>query len=156
MQSKGEEEVEEEVEEEEDGDTSAETEGASSSFDSTEAPTEDTQTDKPEELQEETKPEQKADISEKHGSTGEEKPANGTTEINSNSQSATSKKLSLFRRLSFSRPKQPNDRDPAPAEIPVSGVRGEPLSAETARGGAQQKPVPSGARSPRSGACTVL
>ncbi|XP_033991284.1 retinitis pigmentosa GTPase regulator b [Trematomus bernacchii] len=156
--SKGEEEVEEEVEEDED--TSAETEGASSSFESTEGRIEDTQSDKPEELPKESTPEQTAEITEKPDSTSEEKPANGTTESNSNSQSATSKKLSLFRRLSFSRSKQSIDRDPTPAGSTVSGeagVKGEPPSGapeepeETTR---SQKSVPS--RSPRSGACTLL
>ncbi|KAI9514258.1 hypothetical protein NQZ68_034729 [Dissostichus eleginoides] len=159
--SKGEEEVEEEEEvDEEDEDTSAETEGASSSFESTEGRTEDTQSNKPEELPEESTPEQTAEITEKPDSTSEEKPANGTTESNSNSQSATSKKLSLFRRLSFSRSKQSIDRDPTPAESPVSGeagVKGEPPSGapeEPEEVTRSQKSVPS--RSPRSGACTLL
>ncbi|KAI4789427.1 hypothetical protein KUCAC02_035252 [Chaenocephalus aceratus] len=115
--SKGEEEVEEE-EEEEDEDTSAETEEPSSSFESTEGRTEDTRSDvslqrhftcpiclyyyrvdvigsfqKPEELPEESTPEQTADITAKPDGTSEEKPANGTTESNSSSQSATSKKV---------------------------------------------------------------
>ncbi|KAJ4918715.1 hypothetical protein JOQ06_022633 [Pogonophryne albipinna] len=161
-----------EEEEEEDEDTSAETEGPSSSFESTEGRTEDTQSDKPEELPEESTPEQTAEITEKPNSTSEEKPANGTTESNSSSQSATSKKvqyeilltkeqqLSLFRRLSFSRSKQSIDRDPTPAGSTVSGeagAKGEPPSGapeepeETTR---SQKSVPF--RSPRSGACTLL
>lgn len=70
----------------------------------------------------------------------------------------SSSQLSLFRRLSFSRAKQTNDRDQTPAEV---AVQGEPpptgsSDPESNRGGAQQRSLPSGARGPRSGACTVL
>ncbi|XP_028427844.1 retinitis pigmentosa GTPase regulator b [Perca flavescens] len=174
-----EEEEEDSVDEEEDNDTSAETEGRSSSLDDwTEKQTEETQTAKPEELKEESVPdgEQKAAaISEQADTTGGDKtvdgtkPTSGTADSNSKSQSGSSKKLSLFRRLSFSRSKQTSDRDQPPAQGAISGdaaVRGEPLSSsssaaaaaaagssesETNRGGAL-----SGARGPRSGACTML
>lgn len=176
--------VEEEEEvEEEDNDTSAETEGPSSSLDdSTEKPTEESQSAKPDELKEESIPdgEQKAaEITEQPDATGGEKTddgtkaANGTTDSNSRSQSGSNKKLSLFRRLSFSRSKQTNDRDQTPAEGAILGdavIRGEPPSTTTAaapaagssepetnRGGARHRSdLPSGARGPRSGACTVL
>ncbi|XP_073318443.1 X-linked retinitis pigmentosa GTPase regulator-like [Pagrus major] len=158
-----EEEVEEE-EEEEEQDTSAETEGMPSSLDeSTKKPSEETQSPKPEELKEESRPdgEQKAaEISEQPDSTGEEKtddrtkPANGTADGGSKSQSGSNKKLSLFRRLSFSRSKPTNDREQTPAEAAVQGER-PPSDPETNRG-AQQRSLPSGARGPRSGACTVL
>lgn len=80
----------------------------------------------------------------------------------------SSSQLSIFRRLSFSRSKQANDRDHTPAEGTLSGdvgIRGEPPSPAAAggssdlgmnRSGLQQKSLPSGARGPRSGACAVL
>ncbi|XP_062236253.1 X-linked retinitis pigmentosa GTPase regulator-like isoform X3 [Platichthys flesus] len=163
-------EEEEEVEEEEEDDTSAETEEQSSQSleDLTEKSAEETQIPKSDKLIEEAVPdrEQKAQITEEPETTGEEKsgditkPANGTADSNSKSQSGSNKKLSIFRRLSFSRSKQ----DQTPAEGPVSGDTAEPLSPDTSgsgnpgtnRSGAQQKSTPSGARGPRSGACTVL
>ncbi|XP_045908054.1 retinitis pigmentosa GTPase regulator b [Micropterus dolomieu] len=172
--------VDEEEVEEEDNDTSAETEGPSSSLDvSTDKQTEETQSPEPEELKEKSVPDRKqegdaaAEITEQPDSTGGEKtddgtrPANGTADSNSKSQSGSNKKLSLFRRLSFSRSKQTNFRDQTPAEGVVRGdtaVQGEPPSSsatgsrvpDTKRGGAQQSALPSGARGPRSGTCTVL
>ncbi|XP_038570786.1 retinitis pigmentosa GTPase regulator b isoform X1 [Micropterus salmoides] len=169
--------VDEEEVEEEDNDTSAETEGPSSSLDvSTDKQTEETQSPEPEELKEnsgEQEGDAAAEITEQPDSTGGEKtddgtrPANGTADSNSKSQSGSNKKLSLFRRLSFSRSKQTNGRDQTPAEGVVRGdaaVQGEPPSSsaagsrvpDTKRGGAQQSALPSGARGPRSGTCTVL
>ncbi|XP_039649741.1 cyclic nucleotide-gated cation channel beta-1-like [Perca fluviatilis] len=169
------EEEEDNVDEEEDNDTSAETEGRSSSLDDwTEKQTEETLTAKPEELKEESVPdgEQKAAaISEQADTTGGEKtddgtkPANGTADSNSKSQSGSNKKLSLFRRLSFSRSKQTSDRDQTPAQGAISGdaaVRGGPLSSSAAAAAGSSEPetnrggAPSGARGPRSGACTML
>ncbi|XP_075950898.1 retinitis pigmentosa GTPase regulator b isoform X2 [Anarhichas minor] len=169
--SKGEEEEDEEeeeeeeddnVEEEEDIDTSAE----QSLDESTEKPPEETQSAKPEELKEESKPdgEQKAEVTEQPETDDGSKPANGTTDGSSKSQSGSSKKLSLFRRLSFTRAKQSNHRDQTPAEGPVraegpisgdAGAAGS-VEPETNRGGAQQRSSVSGARGPRSGACTLL
>ncbi|XP_038570792.1 retinitis pigmentosa GTPase regulator b isoform X2 [Micropterus salmoides] len=166
--------VDEEEVEEEDNDTSAETEGPSSSLDvSTDKQTEETQSPEPEELKENSGEQEAAEITEQPDSTGGEKtddgtrPANGTADSNSKSQSGSNKKLSLFRRLSFSRSKQTNGRDQTPAEGVVRGdaaVQGEPPSSsaagsrvpDTKRGGAQQSALPSGARGPRSGTCTVL
>ncbi|KAM6958593.1 retinitis pigmentosa GTPase regulator b [Tautogolabrus adspersus] len=173
------------VDEEEEEDTSAETEGQSSGLDdSSEKPAEESQSLKPEEQKEESAPdaEQKADreITEQPITAGEEKtgdgakPANGTTDRESKNQSGSNKKLSLFRRLSFSRTKQNNGADQTPAEGVISGdaaVQGEhppapppPAAAsaagsgdtETIRGGAPQRSLAQGARTPRSGACTVL
>ncbi|XP_019959641.2 X-linked retinitis pigmentosa GTPase regulator-like isoform X6 [Paralichthys olivaceus] len=160
----------EEVEEEEENDTSAETEEPSSQSleDLTEKSAEETQSPKSDKLKEESAPdgEQKAHITEEPETTGEEqtgdstRPANGTADGNSKSQSGSNKKLSIFRRLSFSRSKQ----DQTPAEGTVSGDTAEPPSPATAgssnpginRSGAQQKSPSSGSRGPRSGACTVL
>nr|XP_019959641.1 PREDICTED: X-linked retinitis pigmentosa GTPase regulator-like isoform X2 [Paralichthys olivaceus] len=160
----------EEVEEEEENDTSAETEEPSSQSleDLTEKSAEETQSPKSDKLKEESVPdgEQKAHITEEPETTGEEqtgdstRPANGTADGNSKSQSGSNKKLSIFRRLSFSRSKQ----DQTPAEGTVSGDTAEPPSPATAgssnpginRSGAQQKSPSSGSRGPRSGACTVL
>ncbi|XP_022618679.1 X-linked retinitis pigmentosa GTPase regulator-like [Seriola dumerili] len=168
-QSKGEEEEEEEEddvvgdEEEVENDTAADTEGPSSQS------LDQTRSRRPEELKEESVPdgEQRAEITEEPDATGDSKPANGTADSSSKSQSGSGKKLSLFRRLSFSRSKQANDRDQTPAEGSTSGeaaVQGEPPSPATGgsshpgtnRGGAQQKSLPPAARGPRSGACTVL
>lgn len=88
--------------------------------------------------------------------------ANGEGDGNSKNQPASNKKLSLFRRLSSSRPKQTNDRDHTSVQGLAGGdqaVQGEPpspaaaISAVTHQGGAPQQ---SGSRGPRSGACTVL
>nr|XP_033472230.1 gelsolin-related protein of 125 kDa-like [Epinephelus lanceolatus] len=176
---------EEEVEEEEeDNDTLAETEAPSTSLDDpTEKSTETSQSAKLEELKEESVPdgEQRGDgaaeITEHLDTTGEDKTgdgikaANGTADSNARSQSGSNKKLSLFRRLSSSRLKQTNDRDLTPTEGAILGdavVRGEPPSSTTAaaagssqpetnRGRAQHRSdLASGARGPRSGACTVL
>ncbi|XP_041638264.1 X-linked retinitis pigmentosa GTPase regulator-like isoform X2 [Cheilinus undulatus] len=177
-----EEEEDDNVDEEEENDTSAETEGQSSSLDdSTEKPTDESQSPKPKELKEESAPEgeQEPDgVTEQSDAAGEgktddgTKPANGTTANESKNQSGLNKKLSLFRRLSFSRSKQNNDRDQAPAEGIISGdaaVQGEPPPAppplppatgscdtETATGEAQHRSLASGLRTPRSGACTIL
>ncbi|XP_047195147.1 X-linked retinitis pigmentosa GTPase regulator isoform X3 [Hippoglossus stenolepis] len=161
----------EEVEEEEENDTSAETEEPSSQSleDLTEKSAEETQSPKSDKLKEESVPDEEqkaAQITEEPETTGEEKsgdstkPANGTADGNSKSQSGSNKKLSIFRRLSFSRSKQ----DHTPAEGTVRGDTAEPPSPDTAgsgnpginRSGAQQKSTSSGARGPRSGACTVL
>ncbi|XP_040887894.1 retinitis pigmentosa GTPase regulator b isoform X2 [Toxotes jaculatrix] len=175
--SKGEEEEEkeeddhaddEEVEEEEENDTSSQ-----SLEDRTEKSAAETQSPKPEALEAGPEPdgEQKAEITEQpdttaEGGTGDStKSANGTADSNSKSQSGSSRKPSLFRRLSLSRSKQASDRDQTPAEGSGGGdaaIQGEPpLSAvssnpETNRGGAQLKSLSSGTRGPRSGACTVL
>ncbi|XP_062270450.1 retinitis pigmentosa GTPase regulator b isoform X1 [Scomber scombrus] len=150
--------------EEEDNDTSAEAEEPSSQSleDSTEKPAEETP--KPEELKEESVPDgeqRAAEITEELDTAAEEKtndsskPANGTTDSNSKNQSGSNKKLSLFRRLSFSRSKQSSEREQTPTEGTVSGdaaVQGEPPSPAAAgssnRGNAQQRP--------RSEACTIL
>uniref|UniRef100_A0A3Q1I7A3 X-linked retinitis pigmentosa GTPase regulator n=1 Tax=Anabas testudineus TaxID=64144 RepID=A0A3Q1I7A3_ANATE len=155
---------EEEEEEEEKNDTSAE----EIPDDSTEKSAEDGQSPKPEELKEESVPDgelKASEISEQPNAAAEEmkdgslRPANGNVGNNTNSQSGSDKKFSLFRRLSFTRPKQINGRDQTPAEGPARGnaaVQGEPPSpaasgnrnTETNRGRAQQRS--------RSGACSVL
>lgn len=135
---------------------------------STEKPVEETQSC-PKEVKEEPVPDgqQRAEISEQPN-IKEEKTheyttsANGEGDGNSKNQLASNKKLSLFRRLSSSRPKQTNDRDHTSVQGLAGGdqaVQGEPpspaaaISAVTHQGGAPQQ---SGSRGPRSGACTVL
>lgn len=135
---------------------------------STEKPVEETQSC-PKEVKEEPVPDgqQRAEISEQPN-IKEEKTheyttsANGEGDGNSKNQPASNKKLSLFRRLSSSRPKQTNDRDHTSVQGLAGGdqaVQGEPpspaaaISAVTHQGGAPQQ---SGSRGPRSGACTVL
>lgn len=159
--------VDEDVEdEEEENDTSVEMEGPSSQSleESTEKPAEETLSLKPEELKEESVPDgeqRAAEITEEPDTTAEEKtndgskPANGTTDSNSKSQSGSNKKLSLFRRLSFSRSKQTSDREQAPAEGTGgrdAAVQGEPpppaAAGSSDRGKTQQRP--------RSEACAVL
>ncbi|XP_041822500.1 retinitis pigmentosa GTPase regulator b isoform X5 [Chelmon rostratus] len=185
-QSKGEEEDDEEekeedsVEEEEAEEEDNEAEEASSSLDeSTEKRTEETLSPNPEELKAESSPdgeqtgEQTAEVTEQPDASAEQRAddggraANGTADSGSKSQSGSGKKLSLFRRLSSSRSKQTDDGDRTPAEASVRGdaaLQGEPPSPaaagsrepETTGGGAQQRSLPSGARGPRSGACSVL
>lgn len=136
---------------------------------STEKPVEETQSC-PKEVKEEPVPDgqqRAAEISEQPN-IKEEKTheyttsANGEGDGNSKNQPASNKKLSLFRRLSSSRPKQTNDRDHTSVQGLAGGdqaVQGEPpspaaaISAVTHQGGAPQQ---SGSRGPRSGACTVL
>ncbi|XP_013132677.1 retinitis pigmentosa GTPase regulator b isoform X5 [Oreochromis niloticus] len=135
---------------------------------STEKPVEETQSC-PKEVKEEPVPDgqQRAEISEQPN-IKEEKTheyttsASGEGDGNSKNQPASNKKLSLFRRLSSSRPKQTNDRDHTSVQGLAGGdqaVQGEPpspaaaISAVTHQGGAPQQ---SGSRGPRSGACTVL
>ncbi|XP_013132676.1 retinitis pigmentosa GTPase regulator b isoform X4 [Oreochromis niloticus] len=136
---------------------------------STEKPVEETQSC-PKEVKEEPVPDgqqRAAEISEQPN-IKEEKTheyttsASGEGDGNSKNQPASNKKLSLFRRLSSSRPKQTNDRDHTSVQGLAGGdqaVQGEPpspaaaISAVTHQGGAPQQ---SGSRGPRSGACTVL
>ncbi|XP_035767718.1 retinitis pigmentosa GTPase regulator b isoform X5 [Neolamprologus brichardi] len=135
---------------------------------STEKPVEETQSC-PKEVKEEPVPDgqQRAEISEQPN-IKEEKThkyttsANGEGDGNSKNQPASNKKLSLFRRLSSSRPKQTNDRDQTSVQGLAGGnqaIQGEPpppaaaISAVTHQGRAPQQ---SGSRGPRSGACTVL
>ncbi|XP_026014922.1 retinitis pigmentosa GTPase regulator b isoform X6 [Astatotilapia calliptera] len=135
---------------------------------STEKPVEETQSC-PKEVKEEHVPDgqQRAEISEQPN-IKEEKTheyttsANGEVDGNSKNQPGSNKKLSLFRRLSSSRPKQTNDRDQTSVQGLASGdqaIQGEPpspaaaISAVTHQGRAPQQ---SGSRGPRSGACTVL
>ncbi|XP_072291874.1 retinitis pigmentosa GTPase regulator b isoform X2 [Eucyclogobius newberryi] len=94
---------------------------------------------------------------------------NGTTESSANSQSGLSKKLSLFRKLSFSRSRQSNDKDqpappdptPAPASAPtessVSGDR-QPAQAPPSGGGESRGPTKRTLprRNTTSGACVLL
>uniref|UniRef100_A0A3Q1GLD4 X-linked retinitis pigmentosa GTPase regulator n=1 Tax=Acanthochromis polyacanthus TaxID=80966 RepID=A0A3Q1GLD4_9TELE len=155
----GDEDEEEEEEEDADEDEDAEEEENDTSASSTEKSAEETQ-NSTEELKEESVPdgEQKAaEISENPEATSEQKtdddikPANGTTDGDSKTQSGSNKKLSLFRRLSSSRSRQTDDEDPAPAEAPVQEE--PPSPAGTQQGGGLQR---SGARGPRSGACNLL
>ncbi|XP_026014921.1 retinitis pigmentosa GTPase regulator b isoform X5 [Astatotilapia calliptera] len=136
---------------------------------STEKPVEETQSC-PKEVKEEHVPDgqqRAAEISEQPN-IKEEKTheyttsANGEVDGNSKNQPGSNKKLSLFRRLSSSRPKQTNDRDQTSVQGLASGdqaIQGEPpspaaaISAVTHQGRAPQQ---SGSRGPRSGACTVL
>ncbi|XP_039907540.1 retinitis pigmentosa GTPase regulator b isoform X3 [Simochromis diagramma] len=136
---------------------------------STEKPVEETQSC-PKEVKEEPVPDgqqRAAEISE-HPNIKEEKTheyttsANGEVDGNSKNQPGSNKKLSLFRRLSSSRPKQTNDRDQTSVQGLAGGdqaIQGEPpspaaaISAVTHQGRAPQQ---SGSRGPRSGACTVL
>ncbi|KAG7215668.1 hypothetical protein INR49_022023 [Caranx melampygus] len=82
------------------------------------------------EKEEEDERVQTAEITE--DATGDaSKPANGTADGDSKGQSSVNKKLSLFRRLSFTRAKQPSDRGQPPADSTVSGeaaVQGDPPS----------------------------
>ncbi|CAJ1086887.1 X-linked retinitis pigmentosa GTPase regulator-like isoform X2 [Xyrichtys novacula] len=166
------------VVEEERNNTSAETEGQSSSLDDSDKVTDEPQNPKPEEQKDKPVPdgEQKADGAEtsEPSTTGEENtcdgtiPANGVTDVEAKSQAVSNKKLSLFRRLSFSRSKQNQDRDQTPVEGVISGDAaspGEPHSAPSAAASSNTEPIgdrvqltsqPPGARAPRSGACTIL
>ncbi|XP_078147116.1 retinitis pigmentosa GTPase regulator b isoform X3 [Centroberyx gerrardi] len=171
------EEVEEEEEEEEneaENDTSAETEGRSSQSldDSTEKPAEESERPKPEELKEESVPdgEQKAEITEGPDTVTEEKtddsikPANGTANNNSKGQSGSSKRLSLFGRLSSSSRSKPAEERGRTGSGDAAVRGGEPPPApagssgpETSRGGAEPRaPPPPGVRGPRSGTCALL
>lgn len=81
-------------------------------------------------------------------------PTNGTRESTAN-QSGVTKKLSLFRKLSFSRSKQSNDKDPAPATV----SRDRPIRGEAKVGSRDNKPEPNRApprRAATSGTCVLL
>lgn len=81
-------------------------------------------------------------------------PTNGTRESTAN-QSGVTKKLSLFRKLSFSRSKQSNDKDPAPATV----SRDRPARGEAKVGSRDNKPEPNRApprRAATSGTCVLL
>ncbi|KAM8903060.1 uncharacterized protein AB9W97_007408 [Spinachia spinachia] len=123
---------------------------------------EELQTAEPEGLEGESKAageQEAAEVSEPPATAQEEgsddgpKRANGMGDINSKSQSGSSKKLSLFRRLSFTRSKH-TDHSPAGGAAP----RGEPASslAGSVEPKAPQRALPSGARGPHSGACSLL
>lgn len=91
-------------------------------------------------------------------------PANGTTESSTKNQSGVTKKLSLFRKLSFTRSKQSNDKEPAPQALaappaPAAGSVGGDTSARgvgQAGGGERQKNRALPRRSTTSGACVLL
>ncbi|XP_013763473.1 X-linked retinitis pigmentosa GTPase regulator-like isoform X2 [Pundamilia nyererei] len=167
-QGQEEEEGEEEDDKVDDDDELEEDEEENDTLSSTEKPVEETQSC-PKEVKEEHVPDgqQRAEISEQPN-IKEEKTheyttsANGEVDGNSKNQPGSNKKLSLFRRLSSSRPKQTNDRDQTSVQGLASGdqaIQGEPpspaaaISAVTHQGRAPQQ---SGSRGPRSGACTVL
>ncbi|XP_013763472.1 X-linked retinitis pigmentosa GTPase regulator-like isoform X1 [Pundamilia nyererei] len=168
-QGQEEEEGEEEDDKVDDDDELEEDEEENDTLSSTEKPVEETQSC-PKEVKEEHVPDgqqRAAEISEQPN-IKEEKTheyttsANGEVDGNSKNQPGSNKKLSLFRRLSSSRPKQTNDRDQTSVQGLASGdqaIQGEPpspaaaISAVTHQGRAPQQ---SGSRGPRSGACTVL
>ncbi|XP_055021805.1 retinitis pigmentosa GTPase regulator b isoform X2 [Boleophthalmus pectinirostris] len=93
-------------------------------------------------------------------------PTNETTDGVANSQSGRSKKLSLFRKLSFSRSKPSSDKDPAaPPDAPAAAAPAAPASAPAegaVSGDARPAQAPehtnrtSSRRNNTSGACALL
>ncbi|XP_076022090.1 X-linked retinitis pigmentosa GTPase regulator-like isoform X2 [Genypterus blacodes] len=156
----------EEIEEEQENASVDEIEGQSSESveDAAEKPAEENQSQNSEAPQPVCDKEKEDGIAVGRDATAEEKtddsskPANGTANSDSKSQSVTNRKLSLFRRLSSSRLKQA-EKEETPAEGVISGkttatAASGNTQAETNKGGAQVKPI--GARGPRSGTCALL
>ncbi|XP_026157789.1 retinitis pigmentosa GTPase regulator b isoform X5 [Mastacembelus armatus] len=169
--SKGEEEEEdnadeeeENADEEEEEDNADEEEEEEDDENETETQEEESLSPSPEQLKEESAVdgEHRAEVTEQLHTTAEEKPdsvrpANGTADNMSKSQSGSNTKRFLFTRLSKS--KQDNSGDQTPAESTFSGdatIQGQPPPAPTScssnpvvnRGRAQQRS--------RSGTCTML